>query len=172
MRPFFLVKILAPAEAPFCGRRYRIVLPARKFSRFASRQSIQIAAPVRLLPGMRSSRGSRNSPSRRRNDIRRPDARPDGNRSLARESRADREHQVVAGNQKQRDQKTGGAAAAPGARADRHGQQRKRNAREGKRKAALNFHAGVALRFALAATRRSWCGRECRARKRDRLRPI
>src|SRR6202171_2762487 len=83
-------------------------------------------------------------PERGRQHVCRPDACPDRERALARQSRADGEHQVVAGNQEQRDQKPGGTSAAPGPRSQRHGEQGKRNTSKRKREAALNLDAGVA----------------------------
>src|SRR5580693_443637 len=62
VRPFFLLKILVLEDEPFW------VAETDSSSRekiFQTRQpdTHSKVAPVRLLPGMRSSRGSRNSPS-------------------------------------------------------------------------------------------------------------
>ena len=63
---------------------------------------------------------------------------------MPRQPRPDREYQVVASNEKQRDQKPGGAAAAPWARSEGYGDESKGNASKGKGQATLNFHSGIA----------------------------
>src|SRR5580700_5347440 len=62
VRPFFLVKILLAVEEPFgiaeagCSSREKIFQTGQLDTQ-------SMVAPVRLLPGMRSSRGKRYSPS-------------------------------------------------------------------------------------------------------------
>jgi len=95
-------RLHAPAKRAFSESRARTRACGVGF-RSSRRKIFQIRQPAidviaafhRLLPGMRSRRGRRSTPSASSAHL--PTrCRPDGERALARQSRADREHQVVA----------------------------------------------------------------------------